>query len=207
MQMQIPFLFALDANAVPMPIDDAFFGTEGRHGGYPWAASLFNTNGHLPFQDTAAVMAAFPDLRVIQPAAEGDYNARVKSVEGQCNVIIEVDMQVCGGLCYYASGQPRFQRLRHVLACNMMQNKGRATLPPLLFDRASPDEYVVALHVRRGDANLHADEEMGARAYFAKIKEQVDEVLQVGGGGRWRSRVRASSCAHDRCESTLFFRD
>lgn len=86
--------------------------------------------------------------------------------------------QVCGGLCYYAS-QPRWQRLRNVLACNMMQSKNRTALPPLVFD-TTRDAYVVVVHVRRGDANLHADETTGAE-YFRKLKTQIDEVLQVCG--------------------------
>lgn len=152
----------------------------GRHGSYSGAIDFLNLNGLLPFPVAAAVHAAYPGLKVIRPESKGDYRTRVDSVKDQCHVIIEVDTGVCGGLCYTAA-QPRFQRLRNVLACGMMRaNKERGgALPPLVFDEAGKgEEYVVVVHIRRGDANLHADAN-GGKAFFATLKTQIDEVLQV----------------------------
>ena len=53
-----------------------------------------------------------------------------------------------------------------------MHAKGRTGLPPLVFDQTE-EEYVVIVHIRRGDINLNAN-----KAYFAKLKAQVDEVLE-----------------------------
>lgn len=165
--------------ATPMPIEEFFVATPGRHGNYSGAIDFLNLNAHLPFPDVASVKAAYPDLQLIRPATAGDYRARLDSVKDQCNVIIEVDTNVCGGLCYVAT-QPRFQRLRHVFACGMMQHKARGggALRPLVFDEVNGDEYVVVVHVRRGDANLHADDTTG-KPFFANLKAQIDEVLQV----------------------------
>lgn len=77
-----------------MPIQDDFVATQGRHGSYPWAKDFLNVNAHLPFSDAESVMATFPDLKVITPAGQGDYKARVDSVKDQCGVIIEVDTHV-----------------------------------------------------------------------------------------------------------------
>lgn len=200
-QMLVPFLVALDADAVPMPIPDDFVDTHGTHGSYAWAKDFLDLNRMLPFNDTDAIPAAFPGLESIKPAAEEDYDARLASVADKCNVIIEIDMnvshpsvhsalvdfggplalltqnicaspqQICGIECYVAS-KPNFQRLRSALACNFMHAKGRAGLPPLVFDQAE-EEYVVAVHIRRGDISLNAH-----KAYFTKLKAQVDEVLE-----------------------------
>lgn len=172
----------LKPTAVPMPIEESFVATTGRHGNYSGAIDFLNLNAHLPFPDMASVNAAYPDLKRIRPATGGDYRARLDSVKDQCNVIIEVDTNVCGGLCYFAT-QPRFQRLRHVLACGMMRDKTRGgALPPLVFDEVNGDEYVVVVHVRRGDANLHSDDKTG-KPFFANLKAQINEVLQVCVGG------------------------
>lgn len=165
-----------------MPIEESFMAAPGRHGNYSGALDFLNLNAHLPFNDAAGVRAAYPNLKLIQPKSKGDYSARVDSVKDQCHVIIEVDTGVCGAVCYMAA-QPRFQRLRNVLACGMMRVKARGALPPLVFDEAGGEEYVVVVHVRRGDANLHADEN-GGRPFFATLKAQIDEVLQVRVWGR-----------------------
>lgn len=53
----------------------------------------------------------------------------------------------------------------------MRGTASRAGLPPLVFDQTE-DEYVVAVHIRRGDITLN-----GSQAYFARLKAQVDAVL------------------------------
>lgn len=93
-QMLIPFLVALDADAVPMPIQDDFLDTHGTHGAYAWAKDFFDLNRMLPFNDADAVLAAFPGLEPVKPVAEGDYDARLASVKDKCNAIIEVDFGV-----------------------------------------------------------------------------------------------------------------
>lgn len=57
-----------------------------------------------------------------------------------------------------------------------MHAKARASLPPLVFDNTE-DEYVVAIHVRRGDITLHGAGP-AAQAYFTTLKAQIDQVLQ-----------------------------
>lgn len=192
------------STAVPL-IDDELVDAKGIHGDYAWAKDFFNLNAHLPFPDAAAAKAAYPDLEVVRPnASESTYQSLVDSVKDKCNVIIETDMgvsphvlpielyawhlnvhphphlhlclpQSCEGGCYFAT-KPHFQRVRNVLACNVMHAKDRASLPPLGFDNAT-DEYVVAIHVRRGDITLHG---MGpeATAYFTTLKSQIDQVLR-----------------------------
>lgn len=51
-----------------MPVEEQFFGAQGRHDSYAWAMDLFDLNGHLPFPNASAVRAAFPKLQTIEPA-------------------------------------------------------------------------------------------------------------------------------------------
>jgi hypothetical protein len=135
--------------------------------------------------------------------SEGNYTERMQVLRRRakdgdlCNVILQVDMNVCGertAPCYYPENGPNYQRLHHILACNLYHADSVGFLP-LFYGRGKitegkeleqetteqgqvnkqlPLEYNVAIHLRVGDIVLHGEDHI----FFTNLRNNIDRVLR-----------------------------